>query len=235
MTIETRSRKVITLPQPTGALPEPANTTIFWVETMTLKGAPWNPAGRTTRAAVRDLMIRIEEEGFEPFRPILVSKDGFIGDGHRRWTAAQFLGMPRVPVIFTEKSIQDLWAGNKGARPIRANEWMAVWVTAGITDVPGSTKKQIKCLTEILGAEGMQYLVERGQSPSIWRIVWRVGQYCKNTKAPFLRKTTYWLIKHKMHHRVDRGMWQTSDAPINPKLLAQAIEHDLPLKQEWTI
>lgn len=227
-------------PQPiapvlTGALPEPANATIFWVETLAIKPAPWNPPGRTTHRAVLDLIRRMQEKGFEPFRPILLSKDGYIGDGHRRWAAAQYLGINRVPVIYTEQSVEDLWAGNLGARPALAKEWMAVHIRGGVKNLPKNTANQVEQLLIIMGEEGVCYLIDRGISPALYTTVWRIGMYCKRTDLTFLRKLTYWLVKHKMSDKIRKATSATADEPIDPRLLIQAIESDIPIRPVWAV
>lgn len=230
---DVRKTEYVTPPQPTGAMPEPANYVIFLVETMTIKPAPWNPPTRTTRRAVADLIRRMEDVGFEGFRPILLSKDGCIGDGHRRWTAAQYLGLARVPVIYTEKSVEELWAGNAGARQPKTKEWMAAHILGGVDVGNPRTADQVEQLLVILGDEGVRYLIERGQSPDVYRTVWKVGQYCKKTDLTFLRKTTYWLVKHKMIDKTRKAIYAPAEEQIDPRILIQAIENDLPLKSSW--
>ncbi len=220
-------------PQTPTEQPIPANYIILWVGVETLSAVPWNSARRVTRRSLVSLMRRISEEGFEAFRPILVSKDGFIGDGHRRWMAAKFLGYTRVPVVFTDKTKEDLWAGNNGVKPLGARDWMAAAVM-GSVNAPSRTKNQIDQLRIILGDEGMDYLVERGVSPDIYRTVWKVGAHCKNTENRFLRKTTYWLVKHKMVNKVKRAIYVADDeTAIDPRILAKAIEDDRPLQSTW--
>lgn len=230
----TKQELIVGPPPPTGALPEPANYTIFWVEALTLQPAPWNPPARTTRRAVLDLIRRMESEGFEVFRPILLADDGVtIGDGHRRWTAAQYLGMPRVPAIYTGKSVEDLWAGNAGSRKPLNKEWMLVHALGGVDLPTPRLEDQVQQLTVILGDEGVRYLVEREISPDVYRTVWRIGMYCKNTQTRFLRATVYWLIKHKMVDKASKAMRGKESGPIDPRILAKAIEDDRPLVSSW--
>lgn len=213
--------------------PIPANCVILWVGVETLTAVPWNAERRVTRRSLVALMRRISEEGFEAFRPILVSRDGFIGDGHRRWMAAKYLGYQRVPVVFTDKTREDLWAGNNGVKPLGARDWLAAAVMGGV-DAPPLTKNQIEQLSIILGDEGMQYLVDRGVSPDIYKTVWKVGQHCNRTTTKFLRQTTYWLIKHKMVNKVKRAIYVADDEqPIDPRILSKAIEEDRPLQSTW--
>lgn len=220
-------------PQTAAEQPIPANYIILWVGIDTLTAVPWNAERRITRRSLVGLMRRISEEGFEAFRPILVSRDGFIGDGHRRWMAAKYLGYTRVPVVFTDKTKEDLWAGNNGVKPLGARDWMAAAVMGGV-EAPTRTRNQIGELKIILGDEGMQFLVDVGVSPDIYRTVWRVGQYCKRTDTKFLRQTTYWLIKHRMVLKANRAIAGADDEqPIDPRMLSKAIEDDRPLQSTW--
>ncbi len=225
--------KLVERPDEDDPNPQPANVMITYVGVNTLKPAPWNPEKRTTKASLKPLMKRIEEEGFDPYRPILVSRDGFIGDGHRRWSAAKILGMSRVPVVFTDRSVEDLWAGNAGGRAVSAREWMAVSVIGGVI-APERQASIIAEMRPVMGDEGLRYLIERGVSPGIWRLTWRVGLYCKRKDNAFLRKTTYWLVKHKMSDKVqNRALSGPDDERIQPRVLIQAIENDLPLRVTW--
>lgn len=222
-------------PQTAAEQPIPANYIILWVGVDTLTAVPWNSERRITRRSLTSLMRRISEEGFEAFRPILVSRDGFIGDGHRRWMAAKYLGYTRVPVVFTDKTKEDLWAGNGGMKALTSRDWMAAAVMGGVK-APDRTQGWINELHSIVGNEGMDYLVERGVSPDTYRTVWKIGRHCKNTDTKFLRKTVYWLVKHKMIGKVKRAIYVADDEqPIDPRILAKAIEDDRPLQSTWGV
>lgn len=221
----------VSVPQP----PEPANYMIVWVDINSLRPAPWNPPKRTTRRAVLPIIRRMQEEGFEAFRPILLSKDGFIGDGHRRWTAAKHCGMTRVPVIYVDKGVEELWAGNLGAKSPSAKDWMAVNILGGVKGLPPRVEDGVTNLLAILGEEGVRYLIERGQSPDIWRTVWKIGQHCHKTEQAFLRKATYWLIKHQMIDKVKKAIYAPMGEQIEPRTLIQAITNDYPLRSAWVI
>lgn len=217
------------------AVAQPANYMIVWVDVTVPQPAPWNPPVRTTKRATASLVKRIQEEGFEAFRPILLSKDGFIGDGHRRWTAAKQLGMTKVPVIYTDKTVEELWAGNLGMRAPGSKEWMEVNILGGVKGIPDRAAENIESLLMIFGDEGVRFLIERGQSPEIWRRIWRAGQYCKRTDNAFLRKCGYWMLKHKMAEKTMRAIAPSTygDDPIDPRVLIQAIESDVPLRSSW--
>ena len=220
-------------PQTPHDQPIPANVVILWVGVETLNAVPWNPEKRITRSSLMPLIRRITDEGFEAFRPILVSRDGFIGDGHRRWAAAKLLGYARVPVIFTDKTPQELWAGNGGMKPLVSRDWLRAAVMGGV-NAPVRTQEWITQLHIILGDEGMQYLVDRGVSPDTYRTVWKIGMHCKNTDTRFLRKTVYWLVKHKMIAKVKRALYVADDeTPIDPRVLSKAIEDDRPIQSTW--
>jgi len=219
-------------PDEDDATPIPAAVMIVMVGVNTLKPAPWNPKQRMKDRTLKPLIKRLQEEGFDPFRPILISKDGYIGDGHRRWLAAKALGITKVPVVFTDKTIQELWAGNAGARPVSAREWLAVWVAAGV-EPPEKLAAIIEEMRPVMGDEGLRYLMERGVAPSIWKIAWRIGLYCKRTDNKFLRCAVYWLVKHKMSDKAKKAVYGPEDERADPRLLVQAIENDMPIRTAW--
>jgi len=213
----------------------PVNLVITWVDIDRPKPVPWNPPARTTRRAVLDIIRRMQEFGFEPFRPLLLSEDEYIGDGHRRWTAARYLQLPKVPAIYTGLTVEELWAGNLGARSPRAGEWMAAHILGRVEGLPTRTANAVDGLLMVLGEEGVRYLIERGQSPDIWRSAYKVGVYCANTETAFLRRATYWLVKHKMVDKTSKAMRGPEDERIDPRVLKQAIENDLPLRRAWDV
>lgn len=212
--------------------PIPANVMIVMVCTNTLKPWPGNPAARMTTRTLLPLRRIIEQEGFDPFRPILVSKDGYIGDGHRRWLVAKALKIERVPVVFTDRTVQELWACNAGARPVSAREWMAVNVIGGVS-APKGTTELIEEMRPIMGDEGLRYLIERGVAPTIWKITCKIGVYCGRRDNKFLRQTTYWLVKHKMSDKVKKAMYGPEEERAAPSLIVQVIENDLSLRTAW--
>jgi len=221
-------------PEEDDSTSRPANVMIVMVGINTLKPAPWNPEKRMSTRALKPLIKLIQEEGFDPFRPILISKDGFIGDGHRRWLAAKHLGIPRVPVVYTDRTVEDLWAGNAGARPVSAREWFSVSILAGV-EVPGNFAAMIDEMRPVLGDEGLRYLIDRGIAPGIWKLVWKISLYCKRPDNKFLRQTTYWLVKHKMQDKVRKAVYGPEDERIDPRALVQFIESDLPMRVRWEV
>lgn len=112
---------------------------------------------------------------------------------------------------------------------------MAVNILGGVKGIPQRNAEQIDSLLSVLGEEGVRYLIDRGIGPEVWRRVWRVGQYCKRTENVFLRKTVYWMVKHKMIDKAVRALSPSAlgDDPIEPRVLIQAIENDLPLRSSW--
>lgn len=215
------------------ATPVPASVLVVYVHPLTLVPAPWNPPGRTTRRSVAELIKRIRAVGFEPFRPLLISKDGIIGDGHRRWTAARYLELDAVPVIYTDQTATELWQGNAGARQITAHDWMAAHVYGGVDIIPKRTANMVRELKQIMGDEGVRYLADRGVSPDVYRTTWAIGKYVRDTKIAFLRQTCYWLVRQRMVHKVMRAIYGDKELRIKPALLKQAIQQDHGLRFAW--
>lgn len=103
-----------------------------------LIGAEFNPDGRTTKGATASLVTDIKDAGNRILVPIHISRDGHIIDGHRRVTAARFLGIESVDAIVWEDIIyKDARFGelflvlNKSVRKLTPREQLHVALKGG--------------------------------------------------------------------------------------------------------
>ena len=217
-------------PEDDNPTPQPASVMIVLVPPSSLKSAPWNPEGRTSKKELEQLVKSMQEQGFLDCYPIVIGDDGHIGDGHRRRAAAEVVGIKRVPVIFTKIPTKVLWANNAGARPVSPKEWMSVNV-AGDVEPPDRVKKYIALMLPSMGNVGMRWLIEQKASPTIWRVTEKISAHCKRNDYDFLRDTTYWLVRHKMSNVVqNQALAGPEEERIDPRMLIQAINNDYPLR-----
>jgi hypothetical protein len=217
-------------PEENDPTPRAASVMIVLVPTDSLKPAPWNPEGRTSKAALNQLVRSMQEQGFLDCYPILIGTDGYVGDGHRRRAAAQIAGIKRVPVIYTKMPARVLWANNAGARFVTPKEWMAAGVIGEVV-TPDNVKKYIELMRPSMGDGGMRWLIDQKASPTIWRVTEKVAAHCKRNDYDFLQKTTYWLVRHKMSNVVqNQALAGPEEDRIDPRQLIQAIENDYPLR-----
>jgi hypothetical protein len=175
-----------------------------------LRGASFNPPGRTTEVALRSLLASIEAEGI--LSPIHVRPrpdgDFDIGDGHRRAACARALGHKSVPCIVHAKSesLAALWSEltSKG-RQTTSYEWMVAWrLSDGEVKPPAPTMHAIKTCRSLLGTDGIDLLIERGVGPGMFRAVYLVsaaldrygmGEFPK-------RKIGLWIARHRLQGEV---------------------------------
>ncbi len=96
--------------------------TVYMVDPQKLKGASFVPASRVLPASLSALIDSMRNGGFHPWAPIVVGVEGVIGDGHRRWAVAKYLGVLRVPVVYTNRKAADIWGANMTTQPVTTKE-----------------------------------------------------------------------------------------------------------------
>jgi hypothetical protein len=203
--------------------------TIIWVPTNSLKPSDFNPPSRSYLSRCKELVASMKEHGFDEFRPILVGNDGRIGDGHRRWTVAQHLGIPLVPIMLVDKSSAELFERNRGNRSISSSQWMYA-SQYGIKNIPPNTARQIETLYELVGDTGIVMLANRGASPSIITYAQRIAKYINATTPIMIARIIYWLVEQRQQDNTRRFMGDFGD----PAVLIDAIVNKKKLQRgEW--
>lgn len=204
---------------------------IIWVPVESIRAMPGNPARRTKDQLMKfkDLLRRMDRVGWEDFRPALVSKEGIIGDGNRRYRAACILGMKEIPVIFTERPHPELFEGNTGADAVNNADWLVAYRNgiAALRTMPAEVAECIRCLEGSGGTALLDWLIERRVSPKVWDVTYRAARYCERTDHEFITQATKWLVIHKSQDYLAKLI---RDAIVTPQVLRLAIEHDLTLK-----
>ena len=184
----------------------------------------FNPPERTEAVKIRDLQKSIKEHGV--LVDLLVTADMSLVDGHRRYAAAKALGITTVPVKVVEGEYKELWAEvNATQRRPNGRGWMHV-ALQGAPIKDGVTKRHYDLLVDLIGQEGVRWLIQRRVSPGIWDACRRVALYAGRTEdREFMRKTVFWLVDHKAQLLINSAI----DTGIAPGFLVQAIENDLAL------
>lgn len=149
---------------------------ILWVKLTDIKPYEHNPKSRG--ADITDLLESIKVNGFDPSRPIVVGMDLIIGDGHRRYFAAQQLKLTQVAIVIdfdhaaeeiyaSHNSTQKRITSRQGLEWYLSKRWAGECVTPN--DIPGlskNTKSSIR-MSETIGGSNLLRLIDRsGLSPS---------------------------------------------------------------------
>lgn len=199
-----------------------------YVKRDSLKAAPWNPPIRTQLQYLAELRDSMATNGFFPFQPIIVAKDGTIVDGHRRWTCADLLGLEDVPVVIVDMDADELWALLNGTGMTLSGAQVLQAKARGLKAVPPKLRKLIGELEEIVGKDGMDELGNMNKSPFVLRQAKRIALYTGNQdNAAFIRQAIFWLAKHPRMNIISS---QAMKALISGAVIEAAIFKNTPLK-----
>ncbi len=191
-----------------------------------IKFAPFNPPVRTTAASLEDLLSSVQEYGV--IEPVKLSRDGVLGDGHRRVSCAKLAERTTVPAIRYDMSIEELFALNGYARPVKPNEWLITY-TLGNRNIPPSTLRKIENLVEVVGADGAAKLASMNVSPHIYSMGKMITNYVQTDSTLFLKQAIWWMVDNRQQFIVRRAI----GGGIDPDVLISAVKKNRPIVQQW--
>lgn len=169
-----------------------------------LSPAPFDPEIRRDDKYTKNLVQSMKEYGFWLDKPITITKDYVIADGHRRWTVAKKLGIREVPCIVTHLDIETAWAqGMATTRPISAKEVFQAY-SKGLREIPNNaTGGTIKSIKNKYGEDLILYLAEHGLSTSPVMYAERTCSYIGWEKSvENIRKVVLWIVEHKLTRQI---------------------------------
>lgn len=202
------------------------NVMIQLVNINTLKPSPFNPPTRIESKHIRDLVRSMENYGFWTFCPLLISSDGYIADGHRRYAAAKEIGIETIPVISTPFTADELWSAFNGTRLEISATDVLIAASMGLTTLPRKQARTIELLKDTVGDAGLKRLAEMRVSPSIRSRAKRIANLCGKTDAAFLAQTIFWMVDNKM----SLVAHYLNESNIDTKIVIQAIEKNRPIR-----
>lgn len=172
---------------------------IEFLNVNSIKPAPFNPVQRTTDKALVTLIKSMEKDGFWTHSPIVLTKDNFIADGHRRWTTAKKLGINEVPCLRTDKNLQEAWSEiNATMRTINSQETFQAYAL-GLRELPDNhTGKAMKYILNKYGEEMVLYCAEHGLSKSPIQYAEKIARYINRNTAEAIPQIVKWLVENKM-------------------------------------
>jgi hypothetical protein len=154
-----------------------------YVPTVEISLAGFNPDSRTDPEAMRDLQADIKEVGI--LSPLLLVDAGGkqryqIADGHRRYRAANELGLEEVPAVIVHGlSVAEAYRRQFITKRPSGKEVLSIYLK-----VPGALPKHIcKELDKELAIYGREQLVQwekdKVASPNAFRIVHKIDKWLK--------------------------------------------------------
>lgn len=171
---------------------------VNFVNVNELKPAPFNPPVRTSDRAVKDLVRSISENGFWNHKPITITEDGYIADGHRRWTVAKSLGITHIPALVTHQELHEAWSSSmESTRPLNGKEIIAAKVL-GLNSMPrNSVGKNLQYYSNKYGEDVIKYLYENGKTLVPIQQAERVSRYI-GWDGENIFSVVKWIVENKM-------------------------------------
>ena len=94
--------------------------------------------------------------------------------------------------------------------------------------VPSRILGRIHLLEEIMGGEGIKWLVDEGQSPALYDEARRLGRYLMDERSERMKEIVHWMVDTNGTYRVRRAVKDGIQASI----IDEAIKTKRPLKMQ---
>lgn len=192
-----------------------------------LNPAGFQPKGRTDLRVIRDLIKSMSVDGFWTHKPITITEDNCIADGHRRWTAAKTLGINKVPCLRTNQDLETAWvASNSTARRVNGKEWVQA-VSSGLTKVSKlGMGRNILYYQDKYGEDVIDFLATNGMSTGPIPFAERLCKYLGWDVEQNVFKVLRWMVKHEMVRKSRFAL----EEKMSKDVLSNSILNDQPLQ-----
>lgn len=199
---------------------------IFMIDIDDIKGAPFNPDTRTMPKNLRVLRDLIIKYGFRV--PVQFSRDGILGDGHRRVACARSIGLKQIPAFRQDLSVDEVFELNNGARKITDKELLKAYDN-GFRNILAGKLSRLQTLRDLIGEDGIHRLAEKDISIFILSMARMVTNYCQIDDNDFTRRCIWWLVDYKQQFMVRRAI----GGGIAPEVLERAVNEGKKIAQRW--
>lgn len=199
---------------------------VFRMPVADIVPAPFNPASRTSPRNLKRLLTLIREKGFR--FPVYLSRDGVLGDGHRRVACAKIIGLPDVPAMRFDLSADELFEMNDGMKTITDAQLLDAY-RRGFRRIRSSKLGRIQTLRDLIGEDGINRLADQGVSIHILSMARMVANYCDIDDNQFLSKCIWWLVDCNQQFAARSAMREG----IDPDVLEVAVETGRKLSKSW--
>lgn len=156
--------------------------------------------------------------------PILVTVDGRIVDGHRRYSALKKNGETMIPCLFLDQDADpdEIWRSiNTSSKPITGAEWTSAYsLGLDIDHIDKNYGRKIAKIEEIGGDEAINEMAMKNLSARVWDQVRRVARYVEREgDEEFLRACLFWIIEKRASFDIRAAIKNE----IDPEVLEQAV------------
>lgn len=195
------------------------------VEVSKLKSASYNPPHRSSD--VKDLVDAISKTG--TIKPIDITMDNVIIDGHRRVAACKLLGIKFVGAqrcSYPDPAV--LYAAlNTASKKHTSSDQLYVWLE-NPTAVSARARKDFAAMEKVVGRDAITELVESGGSHATYRQAVQVARYCGMPKED-IPNILEWLVQTQQTYRVRKAI----EGGIPPSVLTAKIKKMGMLVKSW--
>jgi len=186
-----------------------------------------NPPERTTPRRLSMLKADIAEDDDGVILPIVITRDGYVVDGHCRLQCAKELGLKEIPY----RRVSKTWEEARSLY-IRLIETQQRWTTYGWLarrllggDVGKSNEADFDAIERVGGQQLLIDIHKSGQGTRALRIARTVARYCDidpkdTTNDPHLSRIIRWLIEGRRQRQVEDAMKHN----LNPNRIWIAVE-----------
>jgi hypothetical protein len=173
----------------------------------------------------------MRKNGFWDFKPIIVSRELIIADGHRRWTAAKLESINPVPIVLVDQDADALWSAINGTVMGLTGGQAMQAVASGLQSRPAKFEEQIARLEQMVGHVGIKLLGQKGISPYIITKVSLIVRYLgMEEDQEFCRKVLFWLTDHRRMGTMAQNAVKNG---IDPDILRIKIQENSPLTMNY--
>jgi hypothetical protein len=193
-----------------------------------LKAATYNPKRRTKNKNVRQLAASMAEVGL--MYPILVTKQSWIIDGHRRFEAAKMNQWDTIPCLVVDDKERDkVYAEvNANACRLSGNDNLFVYLE-NPNAVTATCKAKFDAMCNVIGRELARDIQKFGFSFLIYRMAREVCKQCGKESPEMIRRTVRWFMTCESVGYV-RNLLVSQ--VISPMLVLRHVKQNKPLKMK---
>ena len=191
-----------------------------------LKGANYNPPGRTRNTQFDQLVRSIAEIGL--IQPILVDKSYNIIEGHRRVAAHKKLGWEYIEyIVYTgDVAKEQVYAQlNATSLKLTGSQNLQVYLKNPTAVTPRARSKYDRAVDQF-GMGMLKKLAGKGMSLNVLRVANRVALYLDVDEQRKIRQIADWLILYRNSRSIQAYMETRQPA----RALNRLIEQKKPLR-----
>lgn len=209
--------------------------TIRTVPIESIRQSPFNPTIRTEKAAIADLIAYMRDRmdrGLPPLpnsERLLIGKDGFLGDGHRRLAALKAIGVKTVCIERDpSRTAAEIWRDRNSGKPLNSAHVSSA-ARLGLDEIywPYRVRRQAAQLRNLAGEEAVDVAITSGLSVSVVSILRVALDFCGRFDQPFALQLLRWMGKYNTV-RFTRNL--VDYRLVQPDALIAAVTDDRPLQ-----